>query len=131
MTKPVAPPDNVTQPWWDATREERLLVQRCEGCGHAQLYPRSSCTACHGTELSWAEASGRGTVYSHTTVHRAPSDAFTAPYVVLLVRLEEGPVVMANLAGQGEVRCDQPVEAVWEDLPDGRKLLQFAAASRT
>lgn len=127
MNKPVAPPDAVTQPWWDAARDARLLLQRCQGCGHLQLYPRSSCTACHGTGLGWAEASGRGTVYSHTTVHRAPHEAFAPPYVVLLVRLEEGPVVMGNLVGDDEVRCDQPVVAVWEDLPDGRKLVQFAA----
>ena len=123
MTKPVAAPDNVTQQWWDATRERRLLVQYCDACGHAQLYPRSSCTACYAATLSWIEASGRGTVYSHTTVHRAPHPAFEAPYVVALVRLEEGPIVMGNIAG--EVRCDQPVTAVWEDLPDGRNLLQF------
>ncbi|HEX9695265.1 MAG TPA: Zn-ribbon domain-containing OB-fold protein [Actinomycetota bacterium] len=123
--KPVGAPDPVTQPWWDATRERRLLIQRCDACGHTQLYPRSSCTSCHATTLGWIDSSGRGTVYSHTTVHRAPHPAFEAPYVVLLVRLEEGPVVMANLAGGGDVRCDQPVVAVWEDLPDGRKLVQF------
>lgn len=123
MSKPVAPPDNVTQPWWDATRDGKLLVQRCRSCGHAQLYPRSSCTSCYGTDLTWQPASGRGVIYSHTMVHRAPHPAFTPPYVVALIRLEEGPMVMANV--DGDVRCDQPVRAMWEDLEDGRKLLQF------
>lgn len=124
MTRPLSPPDPETQPWWDATRASKLLIQRCETCAHAQLYPRAVCTRCHGSDLGWMEASGRGVVYSHTTVHRAPDPAFEPPYVVALVRLEEGPVVMTNIVG-ASVACDQPVHLVWEDLADGRKLPLF------
>lgn len=129
--KPVAPADNVTADWWDATRQARLLVQRCSDCRHAQMYPRSSCTECGSAALGWSYASGRGVVWSHTTVHRAPHPAFEPPYVVALVRLEEGPILMANIIGYApdEVRCDQPVDLVWEDLPDGRKLPQWQPAS--
>lgn len=125
--RPVAPADSQTQAWWDATSERRLLVQRCGSCGHHQHYPRALCTACGSTDLSYVEASGHGTVYSFSVVHRAPHPAFSSPYVVALVRLAEGPVLLTNLVGvsQDAIRCEMPVVLTWEDLPDGRRLPLF------
>ncbi len=106
--RPIAPADAVTEPWWDATREGRFTVQRCDACGNEQLYPRAICTSCGSLQLSLSDASGRGTVYSYTLVRRAPHPAFEAPYLVALVRLEEGPVVLTNLI---DVDADEPQAA--------------------
>jgi hypothetical protein len=129
--RPIAAPDSVTQEWWDGTRERRLLVQRCRSCGHQQHYPRNICTGCGASDLSLVEAAGRGSVYSFTVVHRAPHPAFEPPYVVALVRLEEGPVLLTNIVGCApeDLRCDMPVTVGWEDLPDGRRLPVFTPAS--
>jgi hypothetical protein len=134
MAEPARPLPLVTpetEPWWEATRAGRLLVQRCEACGHHQHYPRALCTRCHATRLGFVEASGRGTVYSFTVIHRAPAPAFTPPYVVALVRLAEGPVLLTHVVGcpPEAVRCDQPVRLAWEDLPDGRRLPVFTPAA--
>ena len=45
------------------------------------------------------DASGHGTVYSFSVVHRAPGPAFKqdVPYAVLLVELEEGPRMISSL----------------------------------
>lgn len=125
--RPVAQPDAVTQTWWDATREGKLLIQRCPACGHHQHYPRNVCTSCGTLGPEFVACEGRGTIYSHTTVHRAPHPAFEPPYVVALVRLEEGPVLMGNVVGiePGAVRCDMPVKLTWENLDDGRRLPMF------
>jgi uncharacterized OB-fold protein len=128
--RPIAAADSCTQQWWDATREERFLLQRCARCNHVQFYPRALCTSCGSTELTYEDASGHGTIYSFTVVGRAPHPAFTPPYIVALVRLTEGPVVLTNIVGtdvvtSGDVRCDQPVHLRWEELPDGRKLPLF------
>lgn len=123
--RPVAPADSMTQAWWDATRERRLVVQRCTACDHAQHYPRALCTACGSTDLTYRDASGRGTVYSFTIVRRAPHPAFTPPYVVALVRLDEGPVLLTNIVGGGEPRCDARVRVRWEDFADGRRVPVF------
>jgi hypothetical protein len=40
--------------------------------------------------------SGRGKVYSYTTLYQAPA-GFQAPYVMALVQLAEGPLVTAQL----------------------------------
>lgn len=126
--RPIAPPDHMTAPWWDATREERFLVQRCGACGHHQHYPRAICTACGSTDLEYVDASGGGKIYSFTEVHRAPHPAFEPPYVVAMVRLDEGPVVLTNVVGEGEIACDARVRVRWEELPDGRNLPLFELA---
>lgn len=122
------PVDGVTQPWWDATREQRLLVQKCLGCGHLQHYPRALCTACGGTELGWVQAAGRGTVDSFTVVHRG-LPGFDAPYVVARVRLAEGPILLTNLVDSDHdaLRCEVAVQLAWRSLPDGRHLPVFVA----
>lgn len=128
--RPVPLADEVSAPWWDATRDRTLVLQRCTACGRIQHYPRSLCTSCRGNSLEFVPASGRGTVYSHSTVHRSPHPAFDPPYVVALVRLEEGPVVLTNIVGcdPSEVHCDQQVRVEWEPLPDGRMLPTFTPA---
>ena len=131
-SRPVAAPDNVTAGWWAATSERRLTVQRCRACGGAQLYPRPLCTSCGGTDLELVGATGRGTVHSMTVVHRAPHPAFTPPYVVALVRLDEGPTMMTNVVGcdPAAVHIDQRVEVTWHDLDDGRRLPLFTPTTK-
>lgn len=118
--------DADTAPWWDATRERRLLVQRCKACGLAQHPPRALCTRCGG-EPVLVDASGHGRVWSFSVVRRPPSQAFVAPYAVALVRLAEDPVLLSRVVGcpLAAIRCDEPVTVAWEPLPDGRHLPVF------
>jgi uncharacterized protein len=57
---------------------------------------------------------------SFSVVHQAPSPAFAVPYVLAVVRLEEGPQMMCNLLDidPAQVRCDLPVEVVFEKRGD-------------
>ena len=63
--------------------------------------PQDRCRACHGSDLAWVDASGRGTIYSYTVAWRPPTPAFKTPYVVAIVRLEEGVDLMTNI-----IDCD-------------------------
>ena len=121
-----------TEPWWQATRERRLLLQHCRSCGFHQHYPRYLCTRCAVTDLEFVPALGTGHVYSFTIVNRAPSTEFTAPYVVALVRLAEGPVLLTNVVDcpLDQIWCDMPVEVAWLPLRDGRNLPVFKPAGR-
>jgi hypothetical protein len=79
------------------------------------------------------EASGRGTVYSFTVVHRAfvPSLAAKVPYVVAIVALDDifGIRIVSNLVDVDPptVRVGLAVELVWEDVGPGLALPRFRA----
>jgi uncharacterized OB-fold protein len=113
--------DRDTLPWWQAAAEHRLVVQRCTACGHLRLPPGPLCPRCRSFAHEWCQASGRGTVYTYTVVHRAYVPGLPVPYVVAVVELEEGPRLTSNVVDTdpATVHVDMPVELVWEDLsPD-------------
>ena len=118
-----------TEPWWLATRDRQLVLQRCQTCGHFQHYPRPLCLACRGTDLGFEPSAGLGTIYSFSIVHRSPDPGrWTAPYVVALVDLDEGPRLFTSIVGcdPADVRCDLQVTVGWRPLSDGRHLPVFA-----
>lgn len=127
-TKPLPKPNSVTSPFWAACAAGRLTFQRCRACGHGQFPPRIACTACHRTALDLETASGRGTVYSATVVHRAPIEAFKAdvPYVLAIVELEEGVRAMMNVRTDAPeaVRIGLPVQVFFEPAANGPPLPQ-------
>ncbi len=122
------PQDDLTAPWWDATRECRLLLQRCDACGSVQHHPRYVCTSCGSTDrLGWVGCSGAGAVDSFTVVHRPPRPDLVAPYVVARIRLDDGPVLLSHLvlAEQTDARIGARVSLSWAALSDGRHLPVF------
>jgi uncharacterized protein len=90
-----------SQPFWDAAKEGRFLIQRCAACGAAQHYPRPFCAVCWSDQVEWEEASGRATLYTYSTVHMNDLTPFNErlPYIAAAVDLEEGPRVMTNIVG--------------------------------
>lgn len=123
----VARADEITEGWWEATKQRRLVVQHCTACDHRQHYPRPLCLKCRSTELDWLDCSGAATVHSFTVVHRQLGPAFDTPHVVALVDLAEGPRMTTNLVGANvdSWSCDEPVTLTWRALGDGRHLPQF------
>ncbi len=106
-------------------RHWRLKEQRynlvgtvCPQCGEKSFPPREICLKC-GSETSSAFAfCGRGDVFSFTTIYEAPTGFDEgAPYTVALVRLEEGPLVTAQLTDLGSPpEIGMPVEMVTRRL---------------
>ena len=120
------------RPFWDAARESRLMLQHCNDCGKAIFYPRLSCPHCFSNNLGWQPASGRGTIYSYTVVEANAPSAFASdiPYVVAVIRLEEGVQMLSNVINceLAQLRCDMPVEVVFEKLNDEFTLPKFRPA---
>lgn len=90
--------DPLDAPFWEACREGRFLLHRCEVCGR-HYWPASRCVE-HGAEdMRWVEGSGRGEVYTYTVLHHAYTPAMKAkvPYAVVVVKLDEGPFFHAGL----------------------------------
>lgn len=107
------------QPFWDAAAEGRLLLPRCTACGVFIWYPRDWCPECLSREIEWIEASGRGTIYSHTTVRRGAPPALrdAVPYVVAVVELDEGPRMLTNVVTEdpGALQVGEPVELIMQE----------------
>lgn len=129
--KPLPLPDGDTRPFWEAAQEHRLVIQRCGDCQQPIFYPRSVCPHCMSDRITWVHASGRGTVYSYTVVHRSPP-AFQqeVPFVVALVELEEGVRMMTRIVGSPPqaVRIGAAVEVVFDDVTPEITLPKFRLA---
>jgi hypothetical protein len=122
----------LTQPFWQATRERRFLLQYDPTADRYQFYPRP--VSLYSTApLEWREAKGDGTLIAHTLCH-APAPGFKAltPYILAIVQLAEGPRVFARVAdGKYEdLKVGQKMHLTWgEEFGDGREYL-FAPAGR-
>jgi uncharacterized OB-fold protein len=116
--KPVPQPTHESKPYWDALMEGKLVLQTCGQCGKVRHYPRPLCDACFSFDVTWTEASGRGTVHSWTIAHHAFSPGFKAevPYVLVTVDLEEGVRMQAPLRGvkETDIKIGLPVRVTFE-----------------
>jgi uncharacterized OB-fold protein len=131
--KPLPKPNADTRPFWEGCREHQLRFQRCGHCGHVRWPPSVICPACHVSETEWIVASGKGRVYSFAVYHVAFHSAFKddVPYVTAAVELAEGPRILTNIVGcsPSEVKCDMPVQVVWDDVTDEFSLPKFKPAA--
>ncbi|HZW03199.1 MAG TPA: Zn-ribbon domain-containing OB-fold protein [Anaerolineaceae bacterium] len=93
-----------------------LVGEVCPHCEAKIFPPRDVCPECGGEAKTQYQFSGRGEVYSFTTMQDAPIGFDDqAPYTVALVKLAEGPMVTAQLTDLGEgdkVEIGMPVEMV-------------------
>lgn len=101
-----------------------FIIQRCQSCEKAIFYPRMICPHCGSNKLEWFAPSGRGTVYSTTTVRRKPEHG--GDYNVSLVDLAEGVRMMSRVEGVSPdaVTIGMQVQAKVVDGDEG-KLVVF------
>jgi len=116
-------------PFWEATRERRLVLPWCTACERAIWFPREVCPHCRGTSFDWRPASGTGEVHA-VSVHHQPGlgrDAADGAYAVALVQLPEGVRMMSNIVGCAleDITVGMAVRVTWQPLSDGRHLAQF------
>lgn len=121
-------------PFWEGTRSGILLIQRCSDCHQPCFYPRVACPNCGSANLDWVESRGRGTLYSFTVVQNNAPSAFAGdvPYVVAVIRLEEGVQMLSNIVGcdPSVVACDMEVEVTFERLDAEFTLPKFRPVPR-
>lgn len=126
-------PDLESQPFWDAARDRKLLIQRCHACGEAIFYPRPFCPHCWSDRVEWIEASGRATLYTWSVVHRNDLPPFPerVPYVAAVVDLEEGPRMLTNVVDCpfDELRVGMSLEVAFNPISDEFTLPVFRPAS--
>jgi uncharacterized OB-fold protein len=115
----------VPRHWRIQKQRYSLVGEVCENCGNKIFPPRDICPECEAPAKTPFQFSGRGEVYSYSSVYHPP-EGFNefAPYTVALVKLEEGPMVAAQLTDveREKVEIGMPVEMVTRRLrEDGSK----------
>ena len=101
--------------WQSRPHRYQLVGEICKECGARLFPPRDVCPECSKPAYEPYVFSGKGTVYSYSTMYHAPAGyEENVPYVVALVRLEEGPLIAAQLTDvdREQVEIDMPVEMV-------------------
>jgi len=130
--KPLPAIDDDARAYWAGLGRGELLLQHCRACGHVQFYQRAMCGRCLSGEVEHRPASGRGRIYSFSTVYRPPSPEFKedVPYTVILVELAEGPRMLSTLidAPPETVAIGQAVEIVYERITPEVTLPRFRRA---
>jgi len=84
--------------YFDGLKEGKLLALHCRRCNAYTVPPKATCQGCGSMDLEAASLKGAGAIKTFTVVRVAP-EGLDAPYVVVLVELEEGPWLMGMLEG--------------------------------
>lgn len=128
-SKPLPKLNGDNRHFWEGCRAHELRFQQCTACGLVRWPPSFLCPRCHATQTTCCIASGLGTVFTYTVYHTAFHPGFSAelPYVVAVVALDEGPHLLTNMVGcrPEEVKCDQRVKIVWDDVTETITLPKF------
>jgi uncharacterized protein len=133
----VAPPppmpsmEGLTAEFYGWLQRHELRFQRCTDCGRWRHVPRQMCPGCASDEWEWAASSGKGTLFTWSTVHRPMHASFAeTPFAVAVVELEEGPRLMSWLVDVplDEYEHDMAVEVFFDDINEDLTLAKFQKA---
>jgi uncharacterized OB-fold protein len=121
----------VTEPFWEAARNGRLVAPRCSDCGTYRLPPTPFCPTCTSKRVTWEELSGSATVFSFAVVHGYPGieDILLVP-AVLDVEGAPGARLVSPLVDvdPAAVHIGMPVQVAFVPIADGWQLPVFRPA---
>lgn len=119
--------ESIPLTWRRIPERYRLIGSRCENCGKHYFPPRSLCPKCRRKgKTRQVQFSGKGKVYSYTTIYSGPSGfEDQVPYVIAMIELEEGARVLGQVVDckPEDVKVGAKVEKVFRviqrDDPEG------------
>lgn len=133
--KPMPAPTEISAPFWEGLKAERLLIQQCNACDHWVFYPRRHCPSCLAHDLTWRDVSGGATLYSFTVARIAtlPDFADEMPQKLAVVELDEGVRINTTLVGldESEIRVGMRLQPVFAQVDEqGQRLLRFTGLDK-
>lgn len=118
---------------WRRIKNVYNLVGRlCRTCGTKYFPPVPLCKKCRRrSDLVDYQHSGLGKIYSYTTIHDPPAGfKDLAPYVIAMVRLDEGPLVLSQIVDVNpeELEIGTSVQVVFRRIGDAGRtgVLRYA-----
>lgn len=114
--------------------EGKLMGSKCKTCGQIDVPARKLCSKCIKPETNWIEMSGKGKIAAFTSIN-VGTPYFVKkgydrkkPYVFSIIKLDEGPMISAQLVGVDEshpetIKVEMPVKVKFlkvevEGLPE-------------
>lgn len=112
-----------TADFWAAAEEGVLLLPVCGRCTQCHWPPRSMCPCCGAGDVERVRASGAATLYSYSIDRKNPGQP-----VVAYVQLDEGPLLMTNIAGMEReaLRIGLRLRVSFRPAPEGRRIPVFS-----
>lgn len=112
---------------WETIHARHWQLQCCDACGAFQYPPAPGCSSCLSMAMTWKPLSGRARLVTWTVFHRQYLPAYPAPYNVIAVKLEEGPIFISNLEESmpDATSIGKNVELVYSTMADGVVLPRF------
>lgn len=100
-----------TEPFWEGTKNGKLMVKYCQSCKQPHWYPRTLCPFCF-SDTEWKQAGGKGTIYSFSVMQRGNPN----PYCIAYVTLDEGVTMMTQIVDcdLDTIKIGQRVEVVFK-----------------
>jgi uncharacterized OB-fold protein len=108
--------------FWTGGADGRLRFQRCQACRTYLHPPQPNCPNCLSAEIAPEVVSGRATIAASTVNIHTWHPAFTPPYVLAIVEIEEAPYVRltTNIVNcpPESVEIGQPVQVTFQQVGD-------------
>ena len=82
----------------EALKQNKLLGLKCQTCGAITVPPKMVCRQCASPDMEIVDLKGTGKIRTFTTNNvAAEGREDEAPYILVMVELDEGPWIMGNL----------------------------------
>jgi uncharacterized OB-fold protein len=86
--------------WLKFLQQKLLKFVECQNCHKKSVIPAAVCTKCGSHDVTWKQASGKGTIYTYTiTAVPPPELQAIAPYAAGVIELKEGLRINGIITG--------------------------------
>src|ERR1700728_3565706 len=127
MDLPVPRATDVSRPFWDGLRHEKLMIQYSPSSDQWVFYPRVLAPGTLADDLEWREITGAGPGYTYSIGGRAaaPPGGGRAPQIIAVVEVDEGVHIPTELVDvePDDVTIGMRVRPVFERAADGETVL--------
>ncbi|MFX1273862.1 MAG: Zn-ribbon domain-containing OB-fold protein [Promethearchaeota archaeon] len=92
----------------DFLNKKELKGSKCKKCGELFAPPRKLCSTCGSIDMEWVKMSGKGTLAAFSCISVGTKFfvdkgySTKKPYCFGVVKLDEGPMISAQLVGVDE-----------------------------
>ena len=89
VTRMTPTPPPTIESFYKFCAEKKLMGVRCNRCEKVIVPPRSVCSRCGASDLSWTELQGKGRLVTYTVIHLPPAQfQAIAPYAIGIVEFD-------------------------------------------